>query len=300
MAGLGQNVGTSFSLRSRMNGTLVVAGRSYTAWYFSDGSGMFGRGFMGDRDVPSAHIEPIEGQLISVDFFNQSMMPHTIHFHGLDVDQQNDGVPSTSFEVPPMGSYTYRFVAPHAGTYHYHCHVDTVLHYARGMWGAVIVRPPDGATNRVWAGGPTFDEEVLWHLHTVDTSWLQLQQSGTGTARHRPDGFLLNGLETAAARTDPYTRVRVQQGRTACLRLVHAGYQWARVSLGGLPFEVVATDGRPMRQVQKATSLEIGPGERYDLLLTPGQAGSFPGRVEYLDDYTGRILGSVETVVEVL
>ncbi|MBL7008212.1 MAG: multicopper oxidase domain-containing protein [Planctomycetes bacterium] len=300
MAGLGQNVGTSFSLTARMNGALTVGGRSYTAWYFTDGTPMSGRGFMGDRDLPSAHFECPEGQLVTVNFSNRSMMEHTIHLHGLDVDQANDGVPATSFAVPAMGSAVYRFTAPHAGTYHYHCHVDTVIHYARGMHGAVIVRPPGGQTNIAWSGGPAFDEELLWQLSTVDTSWMNLSVSGPGTARFRPDGFLLNGLESAAASADPYSMVVLRQGQTAYVRLVNAAYQWARVRLGGLSFRVAASDGRPMAAMPTVTEWELGPGERYDLLLVGGQPGLRSATVEYLDDHSGGVLGAVSTRIQVI
>ncbi len=295
MAGLGNNVGTQFNLRARMNGFFQAAGQNLTAWFFSDGSGMMGSGFMGNRTVPSAHIEPIEGQLIKVDFFNMSMMDHTIHLHGLDVDQQNDGVPQTSFAIPHMGSYTYEFIAPHAGTYHYHCHVDTVIHYARGMIGGVIVRPPDGSTNKAWNGGPTFQEEVLWHLHTVDTTWFTETQSGPKTARHRPNAFMINGKETAAALVDPYTKVSFGLGQKAYIRILNVGYQWARVRLGGLLFDVVASDGRPMKQVVTTDVWELGPGERYDLLLSSTQPAAVDATVDYLDDYSGDVLGTAKT-----
>jgi FtsP/CotA-like multicopper oxidase with cupredoxin domain len=299
MAGLGQNVGTNFNLTARMMGNVTVGGQSYTAWYFTDGSPMSGRGFMGNRYLPSAHIECIEGQLITVNFANRSMMEHTIHLHGLDVDQANDGVPTTSFAVPGMGNATYRFTAPHAGTYHYHCHVDTVVHYARGMHGTVIVRPPGGQTDLAWVGGPSFDEEVLWQLSTVDTSWMNLDVSGPGTARFRPDGFLLNGLESAAAKTDVYTQVNIQQGQTAYIRVSNASYQWARIRLDGLHFRVVASDGRPMLGIANVTEWELGPGERYDLILEGAAIGSWIASMEYLDDHTGGVLGSVQTQISV-
>ena len=101
MAGLGTNIGNSFQIRARMGGTLVAAGQTLPIWYFTDqpmGMGM-GEGFMGDRKLPSAHLEMIEGQTVNVAFFNQSFMNHTIHFHGMDVNQANDGVGSTSLEV---------------------------------------------------------------------------------------------------------------------------------------------------------------------------------------------------------
>lgn len=301
MAGLGTNVGTSFSLRARMNGSLATAaGQNLAIWYFSLNAGGSGIGFMGDRFLPSPVIEPIEGETIDIEFLNQSPMPHTIHLHGLDVDQQNDGVPSTSFTVPPQGSAIYTFVAPHAGTYHYHCHVDTVIHYEKGMYGAVIVRPPGGSTSEAWSGGPTFDEEVVWHLGSMDSSWNPISVSAPGNARFRPDVFLINGKESAAARADVYTRVVVRAGQTAYLRLLNTTYDWARVGLGGLPFEVVASDGRPLRTPYTATELELGPGERYDVLLQPTRPGTRLARVDYLGVFDDRVVGSVDTEIVVL
>ena len=295
MAGLGQNVNTHFTVQSWMNGSTDFDGEQVGVWFFD--SELSGMGFMGDRQLPSAHIEPIQGEPIEIDFTNWSGMPHTIHLHGLDVDQANDGVPQTSFVVEPGESYTYQFIAPHAGTYHYHCHVDTVIHYHRGMSGMIIVRPPDGATNRAWDGGPNFDEEVAWHLHTFDMTWKNLVTSGPATARHRPDVFLLNGKQSASAIADPYTQLNLAVGQRAYIRLLNSSYQWARVALGGLGFDVVASDGRPMLQVPTTDTWEIGPGERYDLLFEGVKPAVLDATVDYLDDYTGKILGQAATQI---
>lgn len=301
MAGLGTNVTTAFTLRSLMNGSVTLGGNAYGSWYFTDeGTNPVGSGFMGNRQMPSVHLECIEGRQTSILYRNAGFMPHTIHPHGLDVSQRADGVPSTSLTVTPGASYEYRFRAPHAGTYHYHCHVDTPIHYARGMFGTVIVRPPNGATNVAWAGGPTFDEEVLWQLQSVDTSWMTQFGTSAATARFRPDVFLLNGFETAAATADPYSKVVIGVGQRAYVRVLNAAFNWARVTLGGLAFDVVATDGRPMRSVVQTRALEIGPGERYDLLLEGVTPGAHVARIEYLDEYSGGVRGSVETAVEVV
>ena len=297
MAGLGTIVKPNYTVVSRMSGNQVIGGQSVGIWYFDrDGSN---QGFMGNRKFPSAHLEIIEGQQSNILFRNLSPMDHTIHLHGLDVDQENDGVPATSFSVPMMGSYTYKFLAPHAGTYHYHCHVDTIIHYHRGMTGTVIVRPPDASITRAWDGGPTFDEEVLWHLLTYDLTWANLSTSGSATARHRPNAFLLNGFASELARTDPYTRLVATVGQRIYLRILNSSYQWGRVRLGGLPFDVVASDGRPMRQAVTTDVWEIGPGERYDLLLTPTAPISTDATVEYLDDWTGAVLGTAATRLEI-
>lgn len=142
------------SLNVRMDTRQTMAdGTTLRTW-------SFGRGFNGNRSVPGPVIEGIEGETVQVTL--ESGMPHSIHLHGLDVNQANDGVPSTSGYVARMGGggmmnfgrvdgytnlgspFTYTFIAPHAGTYMYYCHVDTVLHVEMGMYGTVIIRPPDG------------------------------------------------------------------------------------------------------------------------------------------------------------
>ena len=74
----------------------LSGGEWLSTWYF-------GNGFNDDRPVLGPVIEGIQGQPVEVTLY--SMMPHTIHFHGLDVDQANDGVPSTSGYVATHGGH---------------------------------------------------------------------------------------------------------------------------------------------------------------------------------------------------
>ena len=303
---LGPNIA---SLDVRMNGFGVMSDQtSIRTWYF-------GNGFNDDRTVPSPVIEAIEGQTVQVTL--SSMMPHTIHFHGLDVDQANDGVPSTSGYVAQMpggmgfgrvegytnlGSpFTYTFTAPHAGTYKYHCHVDTVLHFEMGMYGTVIVRPPDGSPTRAWAGGPTFDREYVWHLHTYDSSWHSQhgpRTSGPGTVRHHPDYFMINGRDDGNTFADPTTAVTAAAGEKVLIRATNVGYQPALVQLGGLEFEVIASDGRPLRSTVLSTQQLVAPGERYDILFTMPSAANGVARVDYFDIRLTGILGTASTSIQ--
>ena len=297
MAGLGTNVGTDFTVRARMNGFTSFAGQNVQLWFYAlQGTN---NGFMNDRFLPSVHLEVPEGELISITFQNQSSDDHTIHWHGLDVDQANDGVESTSMAIPPFGNFTYQFIAPFPGTYHYHCHIDTVVHYHRGMAGAVIVRPPGGETDLAWVGGPTFDEEVLWHLTTYDLAWETETESSAITARHRPGVFLLNGRESADAQVCPFTIVEMDINEKAYVRVVNQAYQFARFSLGGLPFQIVATDGRPMPQPITTDNWVIGTGERYDIMFSSNVPYKSLATIEYLDEYDSNVIGTVSTVIDI-
>ena len=294
------------TVSANMNGSTTMAdGTTLSTWYFSNGGG-----FNGDRTVPSPVIEANEGDQVQITL--SSMMPHTIHLHGLDVDQQNDGVPTTSFAVQ-MGSYTYTFIAPHAGTYHYHCHVDTVLHYEMGMYGAIIIRPPDGNTTQAWAGGPSFDKEYVWQFHTYDSTWHSGgggmggggmggggMASGAPTARHRPDFFMINGRDGANLNSDTTVAVSAGAGQKVLIRGVHSGYQPCMVRLGGLSFDVIASDGRPLPAAINTTEWLLGPGERYDLLLTMPSSGQYTASVEYRDIRNAGVLGTATTTITVV
>ena len=275
-----------------MGSERMADGRRLRTW-------QFGSGFNDDRSVPGPVIEGVEGQAVEVTL--RSQMPHTIHFHGLDVDQANDGVPGTSGYVGGMGSmggmagmgsmggggsghvggnpgsmsmdfgrvsgydslgspFTYRFIAPHAGTYMYHCHVDTVLHFEMGMYGTVIIRPPDGDDSLAWAGGPSFDREYIWHLHTFDSAWHSQKVSGPNTVRHRPDYFMINGRDGASSANDSTSAILAAPGDRVLVRLINVGYQPALVELGGLAFEVIASDGRPLPMPLTVNEHLITPG----------------------------------------
>ncbi len=273
----------------------------------------FGGGFNGDRAVPAPVIELIEGQSAAITL--NSMMPHSIHPHGLDVNQANDGVPTTSgfvgMAMPMMGnfgrvaglpslgsSYTYSFVAPHAGTYMYHCHGDTVLHQEMGMVGTIVVRPADGSTDRVWTGGPQFSREHIWHLHTFDTTWHTQTLSGAGTVRYRPDVFMINGRQSVAATADSATAIRGMADDVVLIRLVNTGYLPAVVSLGGLTFQVIASDGRPLRATPMVTQWQVAAGERYDILLTLTAGTLREAQVDYYNIRGTAVLGSATTMIQ--
>ncbi|MCW8957075.1 MAG: multicopper oxidase domain-containing protein [Gammaproteobacteria bacterium] len=281
-----------------MNGSLTMAdGISIRTWSFNNGGG-----FNGDRTVPSPVIEANEGETVQITL-NVPMMspPHTIHPHGLDVDQQNDGVGATSFEVQGGGSYTYTFTAPHAGTYMYHCHVDTVLHFEMGMYGTIIIRPPNGSATLAWDGGPSFDKEYIWQLHTFDSSWHNSgNTSGPNTTRHSPDYFMINGSDGANLNTDTTVAVSATAGQKVLIRTNGVGYQPAMIRLGGLVFDVIASDGRPLPAPISATEWLVAPGERYDLLLTMPSSGQYTATVDYFNIRRQGILGTATTLITVV
>ncbi len=310
------------NLRSSDMGDMSITqtmadGTAIRVWGFHD-SNM--AGFNGDQQrlCPGPVLEMIEGQKTVVALM--SAMPHTIHLHGLDVDQANDGVPSTSgyvaampggFAPPgavniggPMGIFEYQLTAPHAGTYMYHCHVDTVLHMEMGMSGTIVVRPPDGSRNILYTGGPTFDREYIWQLHTFDSSWRQpnLRRSGNTTVRYSPDYFMINGRDGADILTDSASAIEAYAEQGILIRLANLGYMPALVKLGGIPFDIICSDGRPLQSLMMdlVTEWLVAPGERYDILFNMPASGEVAATVDYYDIRGRNILGTAVSRITTL
>ena len=283
------------SVTARMNGSETLAdGTTLSTWYFAGSSGV---GFNDDRTVPGPVIEANEGDNVEITL--NSGMEHSIHLHGLDVDQQNDGVPALSFAVggPDYpNSYTYKFVAPHAGTYMYHCHVDTNKHFEMGMFGTIIIRPRDGSTDKIWDNGPTFDKEYIWQLTTYDSTW---HVGSSDLTRYSPDYFMINGKDGTNADNDSSTAITANAGDKVLVRINGTSYLPGIVRMGGLSFEVVASDGRPLAQSYTATEIMCAAGERYDIILTMPLTGQYTGSIEYRDIRNAKILGVATTTITV-
>lgn len=92
--------------------------------------------------VPGPEIRLKEGEWVKVNFTNRTELLHTIHWHGVDLQYENDGVPYvTQQPVMPGATFEYRFRAIPGGTRWYHCHFGTKLHMNHAMHGALVIEP---------------------------------------------------------------------------------------------------------------------------------------------------------------
>ncbi len=283
-----------------MNGSITMDdGASVTIWGFTDpDNGMMNRQF------PSPAIRVREGQVVHTELtVAGNMWLHTIHHHGIEPSTENDGVGHYSFDVD--GTYTYQWKAAHAGTYFYHCHTNTVLHAEMGMYGALIIDPPEGP-GTLYSNGPTYDVEAIWACDEIDSSWHNKRwDAGTcggdeGFNSLNPDYFIITGVDGAqSALTAPGVAVNMNAGQTLLVRYICAGYLPQRITFGGLTATVHMSDGRPLPTPFQATSLEASSAERYDCIFKPTTAGVYDVVVEYLDWVSGDVVGTATTRITV-
>ncbi|MEQ9186411.1 MAG: multicopper oxidase domain-containing protein [Cryomorphaceae bacterium] len=241
--------------------------------------------------LPGPTIYANEGDSVHVEMINPSLEGHTVHFHGLDVDQANDGVPHTSDFVLTNQAFTYRFKASHAGNFLYHCHVTTTLHLAMGMYGMVIVYPAD-SSNRVYTNGPSYDRQYAYLLSDLDSRWNADYTAIGSFTSYAPDLFLINGKNRHLLYEDTNVRVHGEVGEKHLLRFMNVGYRVNRVIF---PSEIAAvvhtSDGRVLAQAFQSDTLIIYPGERYSVLAEILDDSPSRLSIDYLDPYRLRFLG---------
>lgn len=292
----------SFTRRFEADEIRLPDGREIEVWRFDD-EPPTRRG-----RLLSPLIRCRQGEIVHVTIEGLGKGPHTIHHHGIEPDPFNDGVGHTSFEV--SGHYTYQWRPAQAGSYLYHCHVNTTLHFHMGLVGPLIVDPPDGP-GRAFEGGPAYDVEAFWVAHDVDPAFHELGHAAgldgedVGLNVYRPQFFLINGVFHPETRAAPEVAIEAAVGQTILIRTLDASFFPARFDFGGLEAEVAASDGRPFRDAQgrfasfRARSLLQATAERYDCILRPDRPGTFVARVEFIHWISGEVVGVAETTIVV-
>lgn len=231
---------------------------------------------------PSPLIRLQQGQLAHVKMETRKGA-HTIHHHGIEPTTMNDGVGHVSFET--SGNYVYQWQPRHAGTWFYHCHVNTVLHFEMGLYGLLIVDPPEG-WGIPYAGGikHKYDVETSWVFDDMDPRWHTLNQAAglcgedVGLNIFKPKYFLVNGVSKPVnGKFAAPVAITARQGQKVLIRLLNASYSVLGVRLKTLDSEIISVDGhalaspeRPwssVKPVAKDTEILLNSAMRHDMWL---------------------------------
>jgi FtsP/CotA-like multicopper oxidase with cupredoxin domain len=204
---------------------------------------------------PGPELRATVGDVLRVRLRNRLPVGTTLHWHGLDVPNGEDGVAGvTQDAVPPGGSAVYSFRLDQAGTYWYHSHQDSAVQLDRGLYGALVVLPR-GPAGVALERTLVFDEWPigLEEFPTPAQSDFAMRTYVTTTVNGR------TGSAVDSIATTPGEAVR--------LRLVNAGYLGHYVE-SPVPVTIAALDGHELAGGPATTdAIPLGPGERLDLLL---------------------------------
>ena len=215
--------------------------------------------------APGPILQGKVGDLLTITFVNDASMGHGIDFHAGSLAPD---LPMRT--IDPGKSLTYQFVANHSGAWLYHCSTMPIaLHIANGMYGAVIIDPPD--------------LPAVAHEFVVVQSELYLgPQNGTADeakiAAEKPDAILFNGYVNQY----DHAPIRVPVGERVRVWVVDAGPQRATAfHVVGTQFDTVFKEGA---YLLKAGNAEHGASQVLDLAPAQGgfvefvlpQAGHYP------------------------
>lgn len=126
--------------------------------------------FLFNKSHPGPEIRVKEGEWIQVNLKNKSPEFHTIHWHGIMLPMEMDGVPlGTQWPVGPNQEFRYLWRAQPAGTHFYHCHVMTTLHQQAGLVGSLIVESDKDIVRDTFP----YSREYTMILTEADTNFIR-------------------------------------------------------------------------------------------------------------------------------
>ena len=250
--------------------------------------------------VPGPLIRLREGQNVRFNVTNHLREDTSIHWHGLLVPFQMDGVPGISFPgIKPDQTFRYEFPVRQAGTYWYHSHSG--LQEQQGHYGPLIIDPAG-------AEPVTYDRDYILLLSdftTLDPHFIMSRlRTGEGYFNRQltswTDRYKLSGAERRmwAEMRMPATDIAdigaptytflangrgpkegleylFRAGERIRLRVINGSAQsFFNVRIPGLPMTIIGADGQNVRPVE-VDEFQIGTAEIYDVIVQPGSADAY-------------------------
>lgn len=252
--------------------------------------------------IPGPLLRLREGTTATLRVSNQLKVPTSLHWHGLLVPADMDGVPGLSFDgIAPGETFTYRFPVRQSGTYWYHSH--SRFQEQTGAYGAIVIDPADAEPHPAerehvlllsdWTdedpehifrtlkrmssyynyNKPTLIDFLqdarargLGEAIALRRMWNQMRMSPTDLAdvSGHTYTYLLNGLSPDGNWTGLF-----RPGERMRLRIINGSAQsFFDVRIPGLELTVVAMDGQPVEPVT-VDEFRLAAAETCDVIVTP-------------------------------
>ena len=270
--------------------------------------GRSGHGIAVNGSVPGPLIRLREGQNVRLNVTNHLAEDTSIHWHGLLVPFQYDGVPGISFPgIKPHQTFTYEFPIRQSGTYWYHSHSG--LQEQSGHYGPLIIDPagaepvlydrdyilllseftplhPHFIMSRLRTGEGYFNEKL--------SSWTdKYPMSGAERRMWAEMRMLPTDIADVSAPTYTYLangrgpeeglEYLFRSGERIRLRIINgSAMTFFNLRIPGLPMTVIAADGQYVRPVE-VDELQLATAETYDVIVEPAGAEAYAIVAESMD-----------------
>jgi manganese oxidase len=228
--------------------TEFIPGRIVDAW-----------GFNGS--VPGPTIQVNEGDRVRLIVDNKLPEPFSMHWHGLEIPNEMDGMPGISQDaIPPGGRFTYEFTLRQNGTFFYHSHM--AMQEMMGLIGLFIIHPRTAHTPRVHRDfGLVLQEWAILPNNTIPNS-LAMEFNW----------LTINGKAGPAT-----TPMLVKLGERVRLRIVNLGMDHHPMHIHGHQFHVTGTEGGRIRTtaVVPENTVLVGVAQARDIEFVANNPGDW-------------------------
>jgi CopA family copper-resistance protein len=282
-------------------------------------TGKSARGMTINGGIPGPTLRFKQGDFARIHVHNKMSVETSIHWHGVLVPPDMDGVPNVSFPpINPGTTYTYEFPIRQSGTYWYHSH--TSLQEQSGVYGSIVIEPHQSGPK------PDHDYVILFsdwtdeNPHEVNrtlkrgSEWYAIQkgsgQSILGAARLGMLGDYLKrelqrmpamdiadvAYDRFLANGEPESTLPAEPNETVRLRIIDgSATTYFHLEFAGGPMTIVAADGLDVQPVKENRFL-IGVAETYDVLIQVPASGAYEFRATAHDGsgYASVWIGSGE------
>ncbi|HET9683416.1 MAG TPA: multicopper oxidase domain-containing protein, partial [Gemmatimonadaceae bacterium] len=212
----------------------VEPGKMVEAWVYND-------------QLPGPQIRVREGDRVRINLKNELPESTAIHFHGIEVPNDQDGVPFiTQPVVKPGQTYKYEFTAPNPGSHMYHSHHNSAKQVGLGLLGAFVIEPKSKGQ---------YDDMAVDYVMILNDG---------------PHGYTLNGKSFPA--TEPLV---AKLGQKIRIRYMNEGMMIHPMHLHGIHQTVIAKDGWDLPMPFRCDTLNISPGERWDVIVNCNNPGTW-------------------------
>jgi len=212
----------------------TMPGQTVEAWAYND-------------QVPGPQIRVREGDRVRLILKNELPESTSVHFHGVEVPNDQDGVPYIT--QPPIKSgqtFTYEFTAPNPGSHMYHSHHNAAKQVGLGLLGAFVIEP-----------------KVPLPIEKADIDYVLVINDGV-------HGYTFNGKSFPA--TEP---IVAKKGQKVRIRFMNEGMMIHPMHLHGMHMTVIAKDGWPQPAPWRCDTLNVAPGERWDVIVNCNNPGTW-------------------------
>jgi len=237
-----------FDIRVEHVRTELIPGRVLDGW-----------GFNGS--IPGPTIQVTEGDRVRLNVENRLPEPFSMHWHGLEIPNDMDGMPGISQEsIPPGGRFVYEFTLKQNGTFFYHSHM--AMQEMMGLIGLFIIHPRRAHTPRVDRDfGLILQEWALLPNNTIPNS-LAMEFNW----------LTMNGKAGPAT-----TPLIVKLGERVRIRLVNLGMDHHPMHIHGHQFYVTGTEGGRIRTtaVVPENTVLVGVAQARDIELVADNPGDW-------------------------